>query len=177
MRPIALLIPLLAAFVGVAPLAAQHGGHGRPPATAASPRVAAPPPAFFPPQESTGAVTLLMAPRWAEGRLTVLVSATTHAGDLATVDLTKAVELHAGGQAIAPSSATALKGHHARAAIVFPLADRPERFTLEIRGVPDVEQRTLSWPVAPAPGRTVHTPIIPMATSVHAEAEGRPRVS
>jgi hypothetical protein len=153
MRPLALTITLLAAFVGAAPLAAQHGGHGGPPATSAPPRDAAPPPALFPPQESAGAVTLLMAPRWAEGRLTVLVSATTHAGDLAAVDLAKAVELHVGGQVIAPSSATALKGHHARATLVFPLADRPERFTLEIRGVPDLEQRTLAWPVAPAPAQ------------------------
>jgi hypothetical protein len=153
MRPIALIVPLLAAFIGVAPLAAQHGGHGGPPPASSTSRDAAPPPVLFPPQESPGAITLLMAPRWAEGRLTVLVSATTHAGDLATVDLAKAVELRVGGQMIAPTSATALKGHHARATLVFPLADRPERFTLEIRGVPDVEPRTLVWPVAPAPAR------------------------
>ena len=150
MRPLALPIALVAALVGAAPLSAQHGSHGGPPRAPSTSHDVTPPPALFPPQESAGAVTLLMAPRWAEGRLTVLVSATTHQGDLAAVDLAKAVALRVDGQVIAPASATALKGHHARATIVFPLAERPERFTLEIRGVPDGERRELAWPVTPA---------------------------
>lgn len=150
MSPRAFALALLAAALGGTPLAAQHGGHGGPPPAPSAARDAAPRPVFFSPQESAGAVTLLMAPRWAEGRLTVLVSATTHTGDLSAVDLAKAVELHVSGQVITPTSATALTGHHARAALVFPLAERPERFTLEILGVPDVERRTLAWPAAPA---------------------------
>lgn len=147
MKPLALAITLITAFLGSAPLAAQHAGHGGTQPAPTPARDLAPPPVLFPPQESAGAVTLLMAPRWAEGRLTVLVSATTHEGDLASVDLATAVVLQVGGQAMAPASATPLRGHHARATLVFPLADRPERFTLEIRGVPGAALRTLAWPV------------------------------
>ena len=147
MKSLARAIIVIAAFMGGSPLAAQHAGHGGTQPTPAPARVATPAPVLFTPQESAGAVTLLMAPRWAGGRLTMLVSATTHDGDLASVDLATAVVLQVAGQAIAPASATMLRGHHARATVVFPLADRPERFALEIRGVPDVEVRTLAWPV------------------------------
>ena len=136
-----------------APLQAQHAGHGAPPRPAASaPRTV--PPGVFLPQESAGAVTLAVAPRWTDGRLVLLVGASTHAGDLATLDLKQAVRLVVNGATMPPDSAGVLSGHHARASVVFPLADRPTRFRVEIRGVSDVETRVLEWPApqGAAPG-------------------------
>lgn len=154
MRMTSLRLALLAAVLTVAPLAAQHGGHGGhggggPTVTVPS-RPAPPTLAFFLPQEIAGAVTLVMAPRWAEGRMTVGVYATAPTGDLPAVDLMQTVTLHVRGQVISPISATPLGGQRSRATIVFPVADLPQRFALEVRGGPDSEQRTLAWPAKPA---------------------------
>jgi len=45
-----------------------------------------------------------------------------------------------------PTVADSLNGHHARGRVVFPLDKEPAQFTIEIRGVPDVDLRTLQWP-------------------------------
>lgn len=68
-------------------------------------------------------------------------------GDLSQVNLQQAVRLVVNGAARAPASADSLEGRRARARIVFPLEKAPEHFTIEIRGVPDVEVRVLQWPV------------------------------
>jgi hypothetical protein len=73
MKPRALAITFLAVCIVGAPLAAQRASHGGAQPAPSSGRDVAPPPVLFPPQESAGTVTLLMAPRWAEGRLTVLL--------------------------------------------------------------------------------------------------------
>ena len=136
----------LAALLVATPLAAQHGGHGGSPSPSASRRDTPPAPVLFPPQESGGEVALVVAPRWSGGKLTAVLMANTHSVDLASIDLLRAVVLRADGQVLRPESATALTGHHARATVVFPLERSPASFALEIRGVPDVEVRTLAWP-------------------------------
>ena len=143
------LATLLVASPIVMPLAAQHGGHGGS-SPASAPRRDTPQPSLpvlFPPQESEGEVALVVAPRWGGGKLTVVLLANTHSVDLAPIDLLRVIVLRVGGQALRPESATALTGHHARATVVFPLERSPASFALEIRGVPDVEVRTLAWPV------------------------------
>jgi len=134
-----------------APAYAQHAGHAPP---SPAPRAEAlPAQTIFPPQESAGEVTLSLAPRWSDGRLVLLLAASTQSVDLTSIDLKQAMRLVVNGISIAPASADSLAGHHARARVVFPLASKPEAFTIEIRGVPDVELRTMQWP---APHQSGH---------------------
>lgn len=138
----------IALLAAATPVGAQHAGHGIPapptPPSASGQRASAP--AVFPPQQSAGAVTLSVAPRWADGRLVLLMRAETHAGDLASLDLRQAVRLVVNGAIVAPAAADSLHGHQAVGTVVFPLAARPERFTVEIRSVPGAEPRALEWP-------------------------------
>lgn len=136
----------LATLVLTSPVDAQHGSHG---VSAPSRQRVDPRPAetVYQPQASAGRIALTLAPRWTDGRLLVLVMAQADSGDLSQVNLQQAVRLVVNGAARAPASADSLEGRRARARIVFPLEKAPEHFTIEIRGVPDVEVRVLQWPV------------------------------
>lgn len=143
---------LLIALLSSAPVHAQHGGHGSAPAR----RVTTPTPpdnTVYPPQRSPGEVALLLAPRWSDGRLVILMAATTHAVELPTLDLHRAMRLIVNGEVVVPVLADTLRGQESRARLVFPLRRKPSHFTLEIRGIPDVDLRTLHWPAQPDSGR------------------------
>lgn len=145
---VTLAVVLLATLIPSAPARAQHGGHGpTPPPRPRTAEATAAAMVVYAPQESAGEVTLSLAPRWSDGKLVVLLAANTHSVDLAQIDLGQALRLVVNGETIAPSAADSLKGHHARARVVFPVPREPSQFTLEIRGVPDVETRTVQWPV------------------------------
>lgn len=98
-------------------------------------------------QVSTGQVALEARPEWRDGRMAVALSANTHSVDLSTVDLAESVRLLVGATEYAPVEAGSLSGHHARTELVFEVPERPAAFALRIRGVPDVDERLLEWPV------------------------------
>ncbi len=106
----------------------------------------------FAKQISMGEVTLVLGPVWRDGEFVLEVRANTHSVDLGEIKLDEAVRLVIGETSIAPSHAGSLSGHHGSASVVFPLAEVPTSFTVEIRDVPDVPVRTLSWG-APTPQR------------------------
>ncbi len=100
----------------------------------------------FASQTSEGEVTLELEPRWLDGELTIEVTANTHSGDLGAVNLLEQTRLLIGDTQIIASEAGSLSGHHATATILFVLDERPESFAIEIRDVPDVPVRRLTWP-------------------------------
>jgi len=100
----------------------------------------------YPVQTSPGAVTLELQPRWEDGTLFVEVLANTHTEPLNSLDLAAQVRLIIGTDSIAPDRAGALSGHHSSATLEFRLKSRPAEFAIEIRDVPDVPLRALTWP-------------------------------
>lgn len=101
-------------------------------------------------QNSDGEVTLEVSPKWQGSRLVVEVKANTHSVDLSKVDLETQVRLIVGESEFSPTQTGSLTGHHAGATLAFQLANRPSRFTIEIRDVPDVPLRVLTWPAGQA---------------------------
>lgn len=98
-------------------------------------------------QKSTGLVTLEVTPSWNGSALVVEFTASTHSVDLSKVDLRAQTQLIVNGKKIQPdSSSGGLTGHHAKLVLEFRLAAPPERFSLEIRNVPDIAVRVLDWP-------------------------------
>lgn len=140
----------LVGMVAAAPLAAQHAGHGgqsaMPRPTRDSGKAPSSAPAVFAPQESPGQVSLTLAPYWTDGRLVVRLAAKTDSGDLAEIDLARALTVIVNGTRVAPDSAGTLSGHHARAVVAFKVPTRPDAFVLQVQGVPDVAHRELRWP-------------------------------
>lgn len=114
--------------------------------------------AVYPAQTSEGEVTLEVQPRWEDGVLLVQISANTHSVSLSELDLAEQVRLLVGEERIAPVRAGALSGHHGQATLEFRLETRPDRFSLEIRDVPDVPVRLLTWPVESPPSPTAPAP-------------------
>jgi hypothetical protein len=101
-------------------------------------------------QRSEGEVTLEIWPQWQGSQLIVEVKANTHSVDLSKVDLETQVRLIVGDSEYTPTQTGSLTGHHAGATLVFQLVDRPSSFTIEIRDVPDVPLRVLTWPIGQA---------------------------
>ena len=126
---------LLSMLLGAGGLAAQEGPSGD---------------TTYATQESSGEVTLALTPSWRDGALLVDLRANTHSVDLSQINLGTQVRLLVGDTALAPTEAGSLDGHHATVQLVFPLAERPDVFTIEITDIPDVAQRTLTWPQEPA---------------------------
>lgn len=104
-------------------------------------------------QTSNGRVTLEVRPQWSAVGLTVALSANTHSVELGALDLRQLVRLIVNDRTFSPDSAGTLGGHHGSTTLLFRLEQRPGTFTLEIRGVPDVEVRTLRWPAASGAAR------------------------
>lgn len=97
-------------------------------------------------QQSTGEVTLDVVRGRSADRLIIALSANTHTVDLGSVDLREAVRVFVGNTAYAPREVEALSGHHGEAKLLFALPEPPSASRVEIRGVPDVPLRTLTWP-------------------------------
>jgi hypothetical protein len=106
--------------------------------------------AEYPALTSAGEVSLTVQPEWRDSVLAFRVSAESHTVELAGIDLVRSMRLMLdGAPAIAPAQAGALGGHHAAAEVEFRATQRPSRFTLLIRGIPDIEERRLEWPPEP----------------------------
>lgn len=104
----------------------------------------------YPPLTSAGEVSLTVQPEWRDSVLVFRISVDTHSVELAGIDLARAARLTLeGGPEIAPVQAESLGGHHGAAEVVFRMPQRPFRFTLLVRGIPDVEERRLEWPPEP----------------------------
>jgi hypothetical protein len=99
-------------------------------------------------QTSEGEVTLEVLPQWRDSVLAVEISANTHSVELADVNLLEQVRLVIDDVEVIPAEAGSLSGHHATATVLFRLEKRPERFAIQIRDVPDVPLRVLTWPAA-----------------------------
>ncbi len=97
-------------------------------------------------QTSKGEVTLDLEPRWQDSVLVVEVTADTHSVDLTGIDLGESTRLIVADSSITPVEAGSLSGHHGSAELWFRIAERPDRFAIEIREVPDVPVRLLKWP-------------------------------
>jgi hypothetical protein len=97
-------------------------------------------------QASEGEVTLELSPRWQDSVLVVEIRANTHSVDLSSVDLGEQTRLIVDGTEVNPVEAGSLSGHHAQATVVFRLEKRPSSFTIEVRDIPDVPLRVLTWP-------------------------------
>lgn len=99
----------------------------------------------FATQTSEGEVTMNLQPRWRDGEFVIEVEANTHSVDLSAVNLLKQTRLFIGDRELTPSEAGSLTGHHATTTILFTLEERPTTFTIEIRDVPDLPVRRLTW--------------------------------
>lgn len=100
-----------------------------------------------PARSNNGAVQFVLTPRkisW--GRFPVDIVITTHSGDLATLNLKEATELRFGGRTLRPVKVPALRGHHVRGKLEFPVEWVPDTFEIVIRGVPDMGDLTFRWP-------------------------------
>jgi hypothetical protein len=102
-------------------------------------------------QTSEGAVTFDVQPRWEDGTLFVDIEANTHSVPLESLDMAAHVRLVIGSDSLVPDRAGELDGHHGTTTIEFRLESRPAEFTIEIRDVPDVPLRTLTWPAGATP--------------------------
>lgn len=45
-----------------------------------------------------------------------------------------------------PSSVPALSGHHSGGTLVFDTGKEIKRFSITIKGIPDIEERVFGWP-------------------------------
>ena len=97
--------------------------------------------------QSTGtSVSFELTPRAADaGRLAIALRANTHSGDLAEIDLAKAMRLHVGGESFAPVEAPSLSGHHDGGSVVFEPGSAPAHFDVTISGVRGMPELRLSW--------------------------------
>lgn len=96
-----------------------------------------------------------VAPVWDRGRLELRLSANTHSGDLATIDLWRAVRVIARGDTLAPVGAEPLAGHHAQARVSFLIPDAPADFTVLIQDDSTRAARVLRWRDRDSEGRRV----------------------
>ena len=100
-----------------------------------------------PDRSNEGEVEFVLTPRDVSGgRFRVDIVVTTHSGDLAGLDLSRATELRVDGQTLRPVKAPALRGHHVRGRLEFALARLPETFEIVIRGVRTLGDLTFRWP-------------------------------
>lgn len=77
--------------------------------------------------------------------LEVKLAANTHSVDLSQFDLKEITTLKYGGESLKPTSAPALSGHHSGGTLVFDIKGDLSDFTIKIKGIPKVEERTFEW--------------------------------
>ncbi len=81
-----------------------------------------------------------------DGKFEVMLTANTHSVDLSQFDLMQQTILQYDNKEIKPISAPALSGHHTSGELVFNINKMPENFKIEIRSIPNVEERIFEWP-------------------------------
>lgn len=96
-----------------------------------------------------------VAPVWDRGRLELRLAVNTHSGDLAAIDLWRAVRVIARGDTLAPAGAEPLAGHHARARVSFLVPSVPDDFTVLIQDDSTQAPRVLRWRDRDSEGRRV----------------------
>ena len=95
---------------------------------------------------SKGEISFALTPRMEGTRLIVNIHSDTHSGDLAQLDLAKAVALDAGGKTFKPAETRPLAGHHADGFVAFEVGSAPSSFSLTISGVRSSPDVKLEWP-------------------------------
>lgn len=94
----------------------------------------------------TGDVAVELTPLgFFDGRLRVQIAVNTHSVDLSPFDLQQITTLETGGKVIKPIEAPALSGHHSSGELVFDVDKTPQKFTISIKGIPQIEERVFMW--------------------------------
>jgi hypothetical protein len=100
-----------------------------------------------PERSNQGEVEFTLTPRDVSGgRFRVDIVVNTHSGNLADLDLMRAVELRVDGRVLRPVNAPALRGHHSRGRLEFELDRMPEAFEIVIGTLPTGSPLTFRWP-------------------------------
>lgn len=98
-------------------------------------------------RKNNGEVSFSLRPRGIEkGQFIIEIRVDTHSGNLAEIDLRKAVTLRAGGVDYKPVDASSMLGHHYRGTLAFALDAVPQNFEIKIRGVREMGELTFDWP-------------------------------
>lgn len=102
---------------------------------------------LFETKSSQGEVSLELTPRVTDdGGLLIDLTANTHSGDLADLDLATLVSLSVGDQTYRPVAVTGLEGHHSEGSITFEAAPIPESFAIVIGPVRGMPEQRFVWP-------------------------------
>jgi len=92
-----------------------------------------------------GDVEITLTPAYQNGQLVFSLSANTHSIDLSQFDLKKLTLLTVSDKEFTPVSSSVLQGHHSSGNIVFSLDQKPEKFSVMIQGIPQLQTRTYVW--------------------------------
>ena len=94
----------------------------------------------------SGDMTMDVKPvRYKNGRLEVKYYANTHSVSLGKYDLMKLSTLEVDGTTYKPVKADRMSGHHAGGRIIFEVPEKPDRFRIVIRDIPQVDERSYYW--------------------------------
>lgn len=101
----------------------------------------------FETKSSSSKVSIDLTPRWSDSKLYVDAGFNTHSGNLRDYDLKKLAHLEYDGKSIAPSSVPDLSGHHGGGTFIFDIGgSKPDKFTIKIKGISEIEERIFNWP-------------------------------
>lgn len=94
-----------------------------------------------------GDIEIQLTPLIKGDRLVVQVGMNTHSVDLGQFDLKEVTVLEYNGKVTKPVEAKEPRGHHAYGKIVFIIEEEPERFTIRIKGIPNIPERIYEWSI------------------------------
>lgn len=103
-------------------------------------------PGSFPSRTNDGAISFTLTPRSEKGNLVVEVRANTHSGDLATLDLTRAMVMEVEGKIFHPTMAGSLTGHHASTTVTFEPGVIPAAFAIKLASGRESGNLVFRWP-------------------------------
>jgi hypothetical protein len=96
---------------------------------------------------SPGEVTIDLIPERYENKVLYVTGYfNTHTVDLARLNLRDTVRLKTSNNEIMPLQVPRLNGHHSSGTFVFNIEEMPDSFSILIKGVPDIEERIMTWP-------------------------------
>jgi hypothetical protein len=94
----------------------------------------------------SGDMTMDIKPvKYKDGRLEVKYYANTHTVSLGRYVLMELSTLEVDGKIYKPVKADQMRGHHAGGRIIFEVPERPDRFRIVIRDIPQVKERSYDW--------------------------------
>jgi len=92
-----------------------------------------------------GSVSIELTPLGVkDGKFQVRIAASTHSVELSQFDLKEITVLEYDGKVVKPISAPGFAGHHSSGVIEFDVGSI-SKFTIKIKGIPNVEERVFSW--------------------------------